>query len=498
MLKKIFAISQDPSNKVRKVMCKALLLLSKVLTKKQIEMKVVPEVLKLVEDDSAEVLESSLPLFCEFMEFCSYQYKEEVVEIMKTTFFTQQMNVLGQVKLKFFGRIIVSLRLCIDEEFRNLCVNWYEGFFQCDELDTKVLMAQVFPALLYIVGSMTTQLMQIFLKLENYENWEVRKILAKSLGDICSLSNCIENELIKVAKGFIDDEKTVGIVLEQFFVIGKSLKQYGYFVEVLIGKLKVENSGWRVKVLALNELNSFVTTFDCGKFFDSLFSVVFELFFCGSYPVRINSAKLIAEIYYKSLQKHEEYSSRIIVTLGKSNSCHLRICFIQFCAHLCTLCSHKFFYQTFFNTLIDLSRDSVKMVVYCFAGYFTRFRLAVPFGDSESASKFRKVLDYYFVSDDNYLTEIFLNVEEKLDKQLAEHYNAAGEARENLKIKLEKDLITKEVPETKQPLTKKSRKSTLVPRGSSHNPVKRFSLVEIDKTELNKVLQRVNRKKGVK
>lgn len=498
LLKKIFAISQDPSNKVRKFMCKALLLLTKVLSKKQIEIKVVPEVLKLVEDDSAEVLESSLPLFCEFMEYCSYQYKEEVVEILKNSFFTQQMNELAQVKLKYFGRIIVCLRLCIDEEFRSLCITWFEGFFQCSEIEIKILMAQVFPALLYIVGSMTDQLLQIFKTLESIESYECRKILAKYLGDICSLSNCNEHEMLRLSKGFVEDEKTLLIILEQFFIIGKSLKQPWYFIDVLIGRLKVGKDGWRTLVQILNELNSFVTSFDCSKYLDTLFFVVFELFFNGNHPVRNSSAKLLAEIYYKSLAKHEEYSTRVIFSLGKSNSCNLRISYIQFCVHVSSLCSHKYFCQTFLPTLLDLSRDPVKSVVYCFASHFCKFRIALPFGDSELVAQFKKIISYYFESRETYLVEVAVNVQEKLDKLVSEHYNAAGEAKENLKIKLEKETTIKEIPEVKGPSVKKNRKSTLVPRGSSHNPVKRFSLVEIDKSELTKVIQRVNRKKGVK
>ena len=500
LIKKIFAMAQDPASIVRKTMCKALKLLTKVLSKKKIESQVVPEVLKLVEDDSDEVLESALPLFCEFMDFCSYQYKEEIVDILKSSFFTLQVNKLGPVKLKFFGRVLVSLRLCIDEEFRNLCVNWFEGFQQSKEEDVQMLMAHNFPALLYIVGSMTENLWSSWKYLESIQSPSIRRALAERLGDVCQFSMCKESEMFKTVKTFAEDQKTFGLVLGQFFVIAKSLKNFEYFVEVLISKLALVSSDWRTQVLIIDQLTQFVSNFDCLRYLEHLFNFLFELVSVGCNPVRSSSCRLLSEIFYKNLPKHEEYSVKLVNILCKSASYQLRIVFIKFCSHLSLIASHKYFHKNFYQHLVLLAKDPVKEVAYEFANEFCRFRLALPFGDFDSPSEYRKLVNFYLETGDPHLAEFAFGIDGKVDKLVSEHYTSVNEAKENLKVKMESEAMVREVVEAKPVVRARPRKSTLVPRGSSQNPVKRFSLVEIDKAELSRVIQRssANKKKGVK
>lgn len=500
LIKKIFALAQDPASIVRKTMCKALKLLAKVLPKKKIESQVVPEVLKLVEDDSDEVLESALPLFCEFMDFCSYQYKEEVVDMLKSSYFTLQVNKLGPVKLKYLGRVLVSLRLCIDEEFRHLCVSWFEGFQQSKEEEVQMLMVCNFPALLYIVGSMTENLWTVWRYLESIQSLNIRKALAERLADVCQFSMCKEGELFKTVKSFVDDQKTLSLVLGQFFAIAKSLKNFEYFVEVLIAKLALVSSDWRTQVLVIDQLTQFVANFECLRYLEHLFNFLLELVTVGCNPVRNSSCRLLSEIFYKNLKKHEENSVKLVNSLCKSPSYQLRIVFIKFCSHLSVIASHKYFHKNFYQHLVLLAKDSVKEVAYEFANEFCRFRLAVPFGDFDSPSEYRKLVNFYLETGDPHLAEFAFAIDGKVDKMVSEHYNAGNEAKENLKVKMESEAMVREVVEAKPVPRAKPRKSTLVTRGSSQNPVKRFSLVEIDKAELSRVIQRssVNRKKGVK
>jgi serine/threonine-protein phosphatase 4 regulatory subunit 4 len=499
LLKKIFAMAQDPASVVRKNMCKAFRTLALILQKKKIESLVVPEVLKLVDDDSDEVLESALPLFCEFMDFCSYQYKEEVVEILKTSFFTSQVNKLGPVKLKYLGRILVSLRLCIDEEFRSTCVRWFEGFQETKEEEIQLLMVYNFPALLYIVGSMTDQLFSTFKYLESIQSPQIRKSLSERLGEICQFSNTKEFELFKSVKSFIEDSKTTSVLLSQFFILGKSVKNSDFFIEILISRLSLTSSDWRSQVTILTELSSFINNFDCSRYLDHLFSSVVDMVRLSVQPVQSSICKLISEIFSKTLSKHEENSSRLIQIFGRSLSSRQRIIFLKICSFLSTLVSHFYFHKTFFATLMQLSRDPVKEVVYEFGSHFLKFRLAVPFNDLDSPSEYRKLLNFYLETGDPHLAEVSFEVDGKIDKLVREHYNSAGEARETLKIKQETESMAREIVESRPVIKAKPRKSTLVPRGSSHNPVKRFSLVEIDKAELSRVIQRTStKKKGVK
>ena len=243
ILKKIYSMTQDPSSNVRKNMCKALRILLKVLSKKQIESQLVAEVLKLVEDDSADVLYCSIPLFCDLMDYCGYQCKEETIEVLKTCFFSSQFNKLGQIKLKYIGKFMVSLRLGMDEEFRRMCLKWFCSFEESKETEIKVSLAYNFPAILYIIGSLNDQLFRLFKMLESEQNWDIKKIIAKQIGDVCRISNCSDSsrttspkevELFQIVKGFIDNEKTLDILTSQFFIIAKSLKTSEYFIDILM------------------------------------------------------------------------------------------------------------------------------------------------------------------------------------------------------------------------------------------------------------------------
>ena len=60
-IRKIFALAQDPSNFVRKNMCKSLKILYKYTNDTQ--KKVMDEVLKLVADECEDVLEESLKIY---------------------------------------------------------------------------------------------------------------------------------------------------------------------------------------------------------------------------------------------------------------------------------------------------------------------------------------------------------------------------------------------------------------------------------------------------
>lgn len=496
LLRKIYAMTQDPSSVVRKSMCKALKVLIRFLPKKQIENQIVPEVLKLVEDDSAEVLESALPLFCDLMGYCSYSCKENIIEIIKSSFFTSQINKLAQVKLKYFGKIMVSLRLCMDEEFRDMCVKWYSGFETVKEEEIRPLMAYNFPALLYIIGSMNDQLFRIFKALESDTRWEVKKCIAKQIGDVCRLSGSRESELFIIVQSLLDSQNMFEIILDQFFIIAKNLKTHEKLLEILADFVCTHTSNWRKMVIVLKELTSFCSVFDCSVVYEKVALQLFENLNSGTRPIQVHSAKLLADIFYKNLTKREEYTNKIL-QLAKSEVYTQRIGYIEFCAVMSTVCSHNFFCKYFMPSLLLLCKDPVKSVAYTFATHYVEFRLSIPSGDSDLRTHFRSILNYYLETDDRFLVQTSIISDEKIDKLYNDYYNPMTETKENTKIKYETEMAAKESLEPKISVRKKPRKSTMAPRGSSHNPAKRHSLGEVDKTELNKVLQKVSNKRKV-
>ena len=104
----------------------------------------------------------------------------------------------------------------------------------CEEIETKSLMAYNFPAVLYIYGSMNDQLFKIFNFLYHDSNPEIKRVIAKQIGDVCRLRNSKESELMDIVNTLIEDKKTFVILIDQFFVLAKSLKNYEFFLELLM------------------------------------------------------------------------------------------------------------------------------------------------------------------------------------------------------------------------------------------------------------------------
>ena len=498
ILRKIYSMMQDPSSLVRNQMCKALYVLLRVLPKKQLESQLLPEALKLVEDDCTEVLNSFLPFFCDLMDCCGYHCKEEAIEALRSSFFTSQYSRLSQIKLKYIGKLMVSLRLGLDEEFRNSCLDWFCAFLQCKESDIAVSVAYNFPAVLYIMGSMNDQLFDLFAALTREQAWDVQRIVARQMGDVCKISNCRRNELVQIAKEFCSNEKTVDLLLGQVFVIAQALKSYEYFLDLLV-KLLTQCENWRRSVVILKELLKFCGHFDCSLAFDKLTTILMRMLKQEAFPVRDQCAKLLAEIFYKNLGKKEELSLAIITQLGKSSVCHHRISYILFCEYICSICSHRLFCRIFLTCLLQLAKDPVIDVAYHFAERYVTFRLSLPFSESEFQRDFRGILNYYLETGDKILAKYSLDCDDKINMIYLEYYNSATEAKENNKVAEENNQEIREIQESKAVVRgKATRKATVVPRGTSHNPVKRHSLGEIDRAELNKVVQKVNNKKRAK
>jgi hypothetical protein len=495
ILKKIYLMAQDPSSTVRKNMCKALRVLIRVLNKKIIETQLIPEVLKLVEDDSAEVLDTSIPLFCDLIEHCGFQCKEETMEVIKDNFFTSQLNKLAQVKLKYFGKLMVSLRLAMDEEFRSIGLRWFIGFEESKENDIKALMAYNFPAVVYILGSMDDSIFAVFKTLAYHDSWSTKKVIGKQLGDICRISNYKESELIQIVKAYCEDENTLSLLIGQLFTISKFLKNTEYFLEILLNLLNQSNN-WRKTIEILKEFINFIENLDCSHILDKLLNTVLISLKTHPCPVKPYSAKLLAHIFYKSLARKEELSSMIIFELGRSQSCYVRVGYIYFCKYLSSISSHELFSKYFIPELLKLSKDPALNVVYTFANNFADFRLSLPFNSMELVSEFKKIFNYYIETNDKILHQMCLLSDEKINKMHSDCYNQIAEAKENLKIKTENEISFKENFLTKpEPQKKTKKKLTVVPRGSSYNPNKRLSLGEADRKEINKVIQKVSMKK---
>ena len=152
--RKIFSLSQDPSNFVRKNMCGTLRILFKLSG--EYEDQVMEEIIKLVGDECIEVLEESLQLFIEILPLA--KTKSFILESIEEYFVKYQFDKLTSIKLKFVGKIMQELEDVMDLNKKEAWGQWvlnmvelggfsekmsvsysFGGILTCIKLDNKIL-----------------------------------------------------------------------------------------------------------------------------------------------------------------------------------------------------------------------------------------------------------------------------------------------------------------------------------------------------------------------
>ena len=104
--RKIFSLSQDPSNFVRMNMCNTLRILFQLSG--EYEEKVLQEIIKLVGDECPEVLEESLQLFLDILP--RVRNKQIIIENIEEFFVKSRYDNLIDIKIRFVGRIMDQLK----------------------------------------------------------------------------------------------------------------------------------------------------------------------------------------------------------------------------------------------------------------------------------------------------------------------------------------------------------------------------------------------------
>ena len=80
---------------------------------------------------------------------------------------------------------------------------------QCKEPEIAVSWLIIFLLCFILVGSLNDQLFELFTALIREQTWDVQRIVARQIGDVCKISNCRRNELVQIAKEFCSNEKTL-------------------------------------------------------------------------------------------------------------------------------------------------------------------------------------------------------------------------------------------------------------------------------------------------
>ncbi|CAG9317956.1 PPP4R4_1 [Blepharisma stoltei] len=499
LVRKIYSMSQDPINLVRKRMCGAIKAISKAIPSDKFETELIPHLLELFRDEVPEVLDEALKIFCELIDMVSSNSAlMKINEILNTALLNCESDKLKEVYLKYYGKIITSLRFHFDETTRLACIDWFVGFSETKSETVKMEAAFNFPAVVLVASGFNDKLFSFFKMLAKEENFDIKKTIAKQLADNVRFCTSRIGEFLEIVRGYLKDASTQYMVIPQLLNIALHTCCCQEFLEVLKRKM-METQNWRNLVMILTEIKDFVTHADYLDY-NSFVPLLINYMHSAPYIVKQKSAELLAAIlhYNYRAQKKTEIIELIINEFSLSSKFCDRSLFIDFCVYIKDLCSRNFFCKHFLDQLFQLGKDHINNVKCNFAAHYTELRYCIHKDDAESAAKFRNILNFYIEDSDKLLSELAVKADDALNsKSWEEAYGDEGETIDHLRQKFETEQVEKEQKEIgnfkkamMEEITVRNRQNSQGSRNFRHStrsgaktPVKRYSLSDADRYE---------------
>lgn len=496
--RKIFSMSQDPSNFVRLNMCGTLRILFKL--KGEFENKVIEEILKLVGDECVEVLEQSLQLFVDILP--EITGKSSILESVEESFIKTSYDKLTEIKLRYVGRIMKEFKSQMSIGRKSSWVDWVMNMVACGNLQEKKSASVSYGGIVFCAG-IDDRLLQLWKALEEENDYEIVQNLVLQIGFVASVAGDKVVEVQGIVRKYVKNDTYFSILVPQITVIATSLKIQEelllFLVEKFTQKLKMRDT-----LEVLSQLVRFSNAFNIMNPLKPLIPNLIQMGKSGAAPIKEKSVELLAIITYKS----PGYSSRlalakdIIQNFACSTNCFHRASYIHYCLAIKNLCSKQFFSKIFMPSLLNLAKDKSDVVRYTFAKNYIWLRYTVPSNNSELMGNFRYILNSYLEIDDKVLLNYALAADEGMNNAALreENYGPNGESVENARIKQEQDEEIKEITETEnvkkiqneenfRGFNRKTNKKyqvhrETVPRQSSVKPMKKYNLSENDRYDV--------------
>lgn len=510
VVRKIFALAQDPSNFVRKNMCRSLKIIYKYI--KNSQKKAIDELLNLVADECEDVLEESLTIFLQI--FPEAEDKEYLLDSIESHYLSPSSDKLTSVKLKYSGPLMRIMSSTMSVSSKQNWIDWVLKMTEEGGIQEKISASCAYGGILQAAGY-SSKLLNLWKTLQNVQNHQIQENLAIQLAFFSAYSKENLPFVLKTVKFFQSKAEFLSILVPQMIVISGCIKSHEDCFNYLLEKFH-EYHKIRDKIEITQQLILFSHKFPCIPQLQNCFTEILMLSKSVAEPLRDKLLELLAIIAYKS----SGYSSRlslfkeIISNFALSRSCHLRAAYIQFCLSIKELCSRKMFNKVFMMPLLTLAKDKILMVQFKFATNFVVFRYLVPEDYSDLINEFRKILNEYLEQDDEYLIDLAIKADKLLNdtKLYQDAYGPAADEAENAKIKLEAEEEFKEMQEAEnlkkknEGVVKNNRKiirkkpeqqKEPVVRQNSVKPVKKYLGADVDRAKigLNRSAVRTVRKK---
>ena len=366
LLQRALQLSQDLSFEVRKHMCIELKRIIRAIGE-DLHARVFLEVVKLVQDEEAEVRLEAVPLLLDVADLLpGATVQSQVLPWLCEEFFPSRDQGMRGKLAECCGEIAVKFAFYLrNEDLRRQFVDFFLSIASSSLASERLSAAFNFPAIISSIDFSTFEahLQGSYISLCRDTNIEVQTTMAKSYHEVLHLMGDKASSLNSVFQDFFSEEAMFGVIIKHLGEIVERLKT-GMNLTRLIAQLTavlVQKRPWRVLDKVLEELCTALEYFPLPDLIETLQPALLSLLPQVSLPLKFRIAQLLARfisINYLS-DFRSELCSSITSVLSNSQQYQARLTFVHFCVELLGLMSRRFFRHHFWQALMRVMRDPI-------------------------------------------------------------------------------------------------------------------------------------------
>jgi hypothetical protein len=332
--------------------------------------RVFQEVMKLVEDEEAEVKRQAIPLIVDIVDLMpKNSVQNHVLPLLREDFFPSRDQGIREKLTVCCGEIAVKFAFYLqNEDLKTQFMDFFQSIANSSLENERLSAAFNFPALISSLGYTTFEahLKGCYFSLCSDSSLSVQATMAKSYHEVLRL---VGDEAVNLSPAFQDffrEEKLLETVLKNLAEIVKILGSE-LDLQQILGKLTgilLQKRPWRLVDKVLQELNSSLEHFPLSGLIGTLQPALLYLLPLVCLPLKFRIAKLLAyliSINYLS-DSRTDLCSAISTLLGNSQQYQNRVTFVHFCVEILRLMSRRFFRSHFSQVLMRIMRDPIANV----------------------------------------------------------------------------------------------------------------------------------------
>ena len=369
ILQKSMMLAQDTSYEIRKSMCTQLKKIARCVSD-DLQSRVFPEVLKLVNDEEIEVKREAVSLLIDITDLFPFEYIQgQIMPVLRSDLLVSREPIIRSCISESFGMLIVKMEAELqDEDFRRQCIDYYRSLVDSDIEKERKSAAFNFPAVLATLGAsaFTEDLKPLYERLSRDASIDVKTTIAVAFHEVVRLVGRDTKGMSGIFVDMLGEGKLVAVLIKNLAVILRTLGREispGQMMSKLVHLISC-NLSWRALDMLLSQLQSVFDLFPLTDLVDKLQPVLLDLYPKACLPTKVTIAKLLCELIHRNYlsEKRSELCATVCTIVGNSSNGQDRIVFVEFCVRMLALNSRRFFQRQFLEGLLRVGRDPVKNV----------------------------------------------------------------------------------------------------------------------------------------